>query len=911
MVASRRRLSWALLGILFLSLVAIQGVHLGKAPIMPNVFIDPPETIDPAKGVGSTFTINVNVSNVENLYSWQINMTFNPAVVNTTAASIVQGDFLKQAGATQMLPKKINNTLGTILFGCTLSALPLPPSGASGNGTLASVTFKVKAMERATLLRLVTDGRQPTKLNTYKAGNNVPIEHTTEDGFFDNRIGNAAPVAGFSAEPTIANVSDTIKFNASASYDPDAWLVSYHWDYGDGETEVYMREPLKNINLTAKTTHIYTHAGIYTVTLTVTDNDGVTATATASVTIQGHDVAITEVKTSHIAVMRGLPATINVTVANNGYPYTETFNVTAYYNDTPIDRQELASMAPLTETKLTFTWNTTGVSLGKYIIKANATVEEDYEPSNDEIIDGAVTISLTNIVDYPVVVGGFTFHVIVESTSITSDFSFIQADKKISFNVTGETGTGGFTNVTTPIDLLGGPYTVLFEGVSTVPEPQETTNGTHTFLYFTYVHSSHIVEIYGTTVATPPVAIFTTSTSRAVAGTPVRFNATDSYDLDGNIEHYHWNFGDGNITTINDPIITHSYTSADDCTVTLTVEDNKQLTNSAQATITITDYPQADFTYYPTAPLVGATITFNASNSQANGGEIINYRWYFGDGNSAIGITANHTYVAARKYEVVLNVTDDEELWDIETKNVTVSIHNIGITALTATPNSVRIGQQVTISIIVANKGNFKETFNITAYYDDTAIKSTTATNLAPEASETKIILWDTTGVDPDTYNLRATATSVTEETETSDNTFIVENAVSILKLDSQLSISASPTVFTLGTTTTINGTINPIRQSATITILYKLVDEQTWKTIGAATTNTQGQYTIDWKPDEAGTYEIKASWQGDTTTFPSESTPETITVQEPPTTTWLYIGAAVIIIAVAAAAFYLLRRKH
>jgi PKD repeat protein len=820
MMASRRKLSWALLGILFFSLVAIQGVYVGKAPTMPNVFVDPPETIDFAKGVGSTFTIRVNVSDVVNLYGWQINMTFNPAVVNTTTASIVEGEFLKQAGTTQPLGKKVNNTLGTILVGYMLK-FPYPLEGASGNGALVSITFKVRAEERGTLLRFVTG----TKLNTVVGTTLVPIEHTTEDGLFDNRVGNAPPIASFSADPSTAGVSDTIRFNASASYDPDAWLVSYHWDYGDDETEVYMREPLKNINLTAKTTHIYNQAGIYTVTLTVTDNDGSAATTTASVAI-GNDVAIIGIKTSHIAVMRGLPVTINVTVANEGYGNVESFSVTAYYNDTTIETQELVDFAPQTETTLTFTWNTTGLSLGKYIIKANATVEEDYEKSNNELIDGAVNVSRTNIMDYSVVVGGFTFHVIVESTSAISSFNFVWADKRIGFNVTGETDTEAFTNVTIPTDLLGGSYTVFFEGVSIVPAPQETTNGTHTFLYFTYVHSSHTVEIYGTTVATPPVAIFTISTSRAVAGTPVSFNATDSYDPDGNIEHYHWNFGDDNTTTIDDPIITHAYTTAGDYTITLTAEDNKGLTDSIQDTITIT------------------------------------------------------------------------------------AIHDIAITALTATPSSVRIGQQVTISITVTNKGNFTETFDITVYYDDTAIQST-ATNLDPQASETKTIPWDTTGINPDTYNLKAIATNVTGETETNDNTFIVENAVSIQKLDSQLSISASPSTFTLGATTTINGTINPVRQGATVTIHYKLVDEQAWKTIGTATTNAQGQYAIDWKPDGVGTYEIKTSWQGDTTISPCESTPETITVQEPPATTWLYIGAAVIIIAVAAATFYFLRRKH
>jgi len=825
-MAFSRKLSWAMLGILIFSLVAVQGVYVGKAPTMPNVFVDPPETIDPGKIVGSTFTINVNVSNVQQLYGWQVNMTYNPAVVNTTTASIVEGEFLKQAGSTMRLTRKVNNTVGTILVAYILSALPPPPVGASGNGTLVSITFMVKALERATLLRLVTDGPFPTKLNTIVAGNTVPIEHTTEDGLFDNRIGNSSPIASFSADPPIANVSDTIKFNAAASYDPDAWLVSYHWDYGDGETEFYMREPLQNINLTAKTTHIYAHAGIYTVALTVTDNDGATDTTTVSAKI-GNDVAIIGIKTSHIAVMRGLPVTINVTVANLGHGNVESSSVTAYYNDTAIETQELVDFAPQTETTLTFTWDTTGLGYGKYIIKANATLEEDYEKSNNELINGAVNVSQTNIMVYSVVVGGFTFHVVVESTSAISSFNFVWAEKRIGFNVTGDTDTEAFSNVTIPTDLLGGPYTVFFDGVSIVPAPQETTNGTHTFLYFTYVHSSHIVEIYGTTVATPPVAIFTTSTSLAVAGTPVSFNATDSYDPDGYIEHYRWNFGDGNITTTDNPVITHSYTTAGDYTMILTVEDNKGLTDSTQDTITIT------------------------------------------------------------------------------------AIHDIAITALTATPSSVRIGQQVTISITAINKGNFTETFDITVYYDDAAIGSTSVTNLSREASETKTVVWDTTGVNPDTYDLKAIATSVTGETETDDNTFIVENAVSIQKLDSQLSISASPSTFTLGTTTTINGAINPIRQDVVVTISYKLVNEQTWSTLDTATTNAQGQYTLDWKPTEAGAYEIKASWQGDAMTFPSESTPETITVEEQPTTTWLYIGAVVIIIAVAAVAFYLLRRKH
>ncbi len=45
------------------------------------------------------------------------------------------------------------------------------------------------------------------------------------------------------------------------------------------------------------------------------------------------------------------------------------------------------------------------------------------------------------------------------------------------------------------------------------------------------------------------------------AGQPVTFDASLSYDPDGNIEEYRWDFGDGNITGTKDKKIVHSYAS--------------------------------------------------------------------------------------------------------------------------------------------------------------------------------------------------------------------------------------------------------------------------------------------------------------------------------------------------------------
>jgi 6-phosphogluconolactonase (cycloisomerase 2 family) len=85
------------------------------------------------------------------------------------------------------------------------------------------------------------------------------------------------PIASFTASP--ARTGLPTKFDAGGSHDPDGQIVSYAWSFGDGKHTV-----------TAKPTvsHIYQHAGTYTVTLTVTDNDG----ASTTVVFTGHQVLL-------------------------------------------------------------------------------------------------------------------------------------------------------------------------------------------------------------------------------------------------------------------------------------------------------------------------------------------------------------------------------------------------------------------------------------------------------------------------------------------------------------------------------------------------------------------------------------------------------------------------------------------
>ncbi len=88
---------------------------------------------------------------------------------------------------------------------------------------------------------------------------------------------------------------------------------------------------------------------------------------------------------------------------------------------------------------------------------------------------------------------------------------------------------------------------------------------------------------------TPPTALFTHSPSYPVANDTVTFNASASYDPDGCITTYSWDFDDGNVTAVTSPMVTHSYLTYGNYTVTLTVTDNDGLTDVYSEIVEVVD----------------------------------------------------------------------------------------------------------------------------------------------------------------------------------------------------------------------------------------------------------------------------------------------------------------------------------
>ncbi len=88
-----------------------------------------------------------------------------------------------------------------------------------------------------------------------------------------------------------------------------------------------------------------------------------------------------------------------------------------------------------------------------------------------------------------------------------------------------------------------------------------------------------------TQTGTPPVARFVASATHVEVGETITFNASRSYDPDGEILNYRWDFGDSTSRVTDTPEVNHTYTVQGIYTVNLTVMDNDGLTDTASLTV--------------------------------------------------------------------------------------------------------------------------------------------------------------------------------------------------------------------------------------------------------------------------------------------------------------------------------------
>ncbi|MCD6512415.1 MAG: PKD domain-containing protein [Thermoplasmata archaeon] len=169
----------------------------------------------------------------------------------------------------------------------------------------------------------------------------------------------------------------------------------------------------------------------------------------------------------------------------------------------------------------------------------------------------------------------------------------------------------------------------------------------------------------------PPVA--DAGEDRVVNTRTVEFNGSGSYDPDGNITAWHWNFGDG--TTASGEVVTHTYSADGEYTVTLNVTDDSGGWDTDTCAVVVdTSSPVTNVTLNGTAGKNGwyvsnVTVTLNASDP-TSGVEKTYYRVDKGNWSEY-----SHSFVVSGEGTHIVEFYSVDDAGNNEgIKNVTVKI---------------------------------------------------------------------------------------------------------------------------------------------------------------------------------------------------------------------------------------------
>ncbi len=136
----------------------------------------------------------------------------------------------------------------------------------------------------------------------------------------------------------------------------------------------------------------------------------------------------------------------------------------------------------------------------------------------------------------------------------------------------------------------------------------------------------------------------------------VAFDASGSSYANGEILSYTWDFGDGSPVKLTGAKAEHTYNQPGEYVTSVKVTTSDNATKTAKQVVTALDPSLLPvFSMTPNRGGAPATISFNASESD---GDIVSYKWDFGNGKIGTGSKTSHTYSVAGTYVVVLTITD-------------------------------------------------------------------------------------------------------------------------------------------------------------------------------------------------------------------------------------------------------------
>jgi PKD repeat protein len=174
-------------------------------------------------------------------------------------------------------------------------------------------------------------------------------------------------------------------------------------------------------------------------------------------------------------------------------------------------------------------------------------------------------------------------------------------------------------------------------------------------VHFVTIHPLPIPNFTGTNVCLGLPTVFTDAST----------NTT------GIINSWHWNFGDGGTSNIQNP--THIYASPGNYSVSLAITNTNQCINTIIKQVTVYPLPGVSFTH-DSLVCKGTVVQFSNNTFGAQ-----SYLWNFGDGNTSTLTNPTHTYLNQGYYKINLIATSVHGCID----SIANSIHVIQ----TPTPN--------------------------------------------------------------------------------------------------------------------------------------------------------------------------------------------------------------------------------
>lgn len=556
-----------------------------------------------------------------------------------------------------------------------------------------------------------------------------------------------------------------------------------------------------------------------------------------------HNVAAVDQVPTPTAVMQGQNVTIQVTVENKG-TLAETFNVTCYFNNTAIDTKLVSDLAAGHQQILTFGWNTTGIPVGNYSIKAwadsSAAIAETDETDNWCTAAAIVTVlpapvhdvaAVSQVPDKTQVLNGTLVNINV-TVSNPGDFTE-------TFNVTCyyDSNPIGYQTVTNlapkaatslifvwnTSGVQHGTYYIqsVTDSSNVIAEINEENNNCTSFVAVTVYSAGDMGSIFVDKVRTSVIS----GQDPPVVGFPTVYELTMIVT----------NFGGSNVTNI----VVNETISSDVAFVSAGTP--------SQGSITALPPPKIIWNVGTLVPGANATLTFRVRATPASPGLLY--------------LNHKEDLLASGIDQLSGNPVTDTGHTDT---TVTAIVRDVAATEQTPSSTIVPQGDTVAIHVTVKNFGNVSETFNVTCYYDSTQIGVMRIYNLGAGSQTTVTFAWDTTSVPTGTYSIKAKADSADEIDESNEANNLCTSPVTVKVVIHDVAIisqTPSPATVVKGENVTIavvvkNEGTEP--ETFTVSCYYNETLLET-KTVTNLQPNTQTTLSFLWNTSSAqpGTYFI------------------------------------------------------